>query len=197
MDRLIRTQVLVAIEEADVLVLLVDGKAGPHPLDYAVAEHLRRRRSRWCWPSTRSTTWARPRPPRTTTSGTWGSASRSRSALSGKGSGDVLDQMLWATSRSGEEEVEEALRVAVIGRPNVGKSSFVNRLLGEERLVVSDVAGTTRDAIDTPMRYKGRTLVFVDTAGLRRQSEDRRGGGVLQLAPHRAGHRARGRVRCS
>jgi len=60
--------------------------------------------------------------------------------------------------------------VAVIGRPNVGKSSFVNRLLGEERLVVSDVAGTTRDAIDTPMRYHGRTFMFVDTAGLRRQS---------------------------
>jgi GTP-binding protein len=57
-----------------------------------------------------------------------------------------------------------------VGRPNVGKSSFVNRLLGEERLVVSEVAGTTRDAIDTPMRYHDRTIVFVDTAGLRRQS---------------------------
>src|SRR5207245_4691165 len=55
-------------------------------------------------------------------------------------------------------------------RPNVGKSSFVNRLLGEERLVVSDVAGTTRDAIDTPMRYHSRDVVFIDTAGLRRQS---------------------------
>src|SRR5205823_8571495 len=62
------------------------------------------------------------------------------------------------------------MQIAVIGRPNVGKSSIVNRLLGEDRLVVSDVAGTTRDAIDTPMRYKGRTFVFIDTAGLRRQS---------------------------
>jgi GTP-binding protein len=61
--------------------------------------------------------------------------------------------------------------VAVIGRPNVGKSSFVNRLLGEDRLVVTDVAGTTRDSIDTPMKYHGRELVFVDTAGLRRQSK--------------------------
>jgi GTPase len=61
--------------------------------------------------------------------------------------------------------------VAVIGRPNVGKSSFVNRLLGEDRLVVSEVAGTTRDAIDTPMRYHGRLFIFVDTAGLRRQSK--------------------------
>ena len=61
--------------------------------------------------------------------------------------------------------------VAIVGRPNVGKSTLVNRLLGEERLVVSDVAGTTRDAIDTPMRYHGETIVFVDTAGLRRQSK--------------------------
>jgi GTP-binding protein len=61
--------------------------------------------------------------------------------------------------------------VAVIGRPNVGKSSVVNRLLGEERLVVSETAGTTRDAIDTPMTYHGRRLIFIDTAGLRRQSK--------------------------
>ncbi|HEU0014673.1 MAG TPA: ribosome biogenesis GTPase Der, partial [Longimicrobium sp.] len=92
------------------------------------------------------------------------------SSTSGKGSGDVLDQIVWQLPEGTEEE-EEALRVAVIGRPNVGKSSFVNRLLGEERLVVSDVAGTTRDAIDTPMQYKGRRLVFVDTAGLRRQAK--------------------------
>ena len=57
-----------------------------------------------------------------------------------------------------------------IGKPNVGKSSFVNQLFGEERLVVSEIAGTTRDAVDTPMRYHGQTLVFVDTAGLRRQA---------------------------
>jgi GTPase len=61
--------------------------------------------------------------------------------------------------------------LAVVGRPNVGKSSFVNRLLGEERLVVSEIAGTTRDAIDTPMTYHGRKLIFVDTAGLRRQTK--------------------------
>src|SRR5258706_12943853 len=68
-------------------------------------------------------------------------------------------------------EVPDALRVAVVGRPNVGKSSIINRLLGEERLVVADTAGTTRDAIDTPMMFHGRELIFVDTAGLRRQSK--------------------------
>jgi GTP-binding protein len=171
MDRLIRHQVLAAIGEADVLVQIVDGKAGPHPLDYAIAEHLRKTQKPAVLLVNKidnlgSDTavahhdfWdlglGEPQPV---------------SSLSGKGSGDVLDQIVWQLPE-GTEEVEEALRVAVIGRPNVGKSSFVNRLLGEERLVVSDVAGTTRDAIDTPMRYKGRTFIFVDTAGLRRQSK--------------------------
>ncbi|HVH13440.1 MAG TPA: ribosome biogenesis GTPase Der [Longimicrobium sp.] len=170
MDRLIRDQVLAAIGEADVLVQIVDGKAGPHPLDYAIAEHLRKTQKPAVllvnkMDNLGSDTavahhdfWdlgiGEPQPV---------------SSLSGKGSGDVLDQIVWQLPE-GTEEVEEALRVAVIGRPNVGKSSFVNRLLGEERLVVSDVAGTTRDAIDTPMKYHGRTLMFVDTAGLRRQS---------------------------
>src|SRR5439155_4220575 len=92
------------------------------------------------------------------------------SANNGMGSGDLLDAVV---ERLPPVEVEEqtALSVAVVGRPNVGKSSFVNRLLGEERLVVSEVAGTTRDAIDTPMRYHGRQIIFVDTAGLRRQSK--------------------------
>jgi GTP-binding protein len=70
-----------------------------------------------------------------------------------------------------QAETPSALRVAVIGKPNVGKSSFVNRLLGENRLVVADAPGTTRDAIDTPMRYHDRQFIFVDTAGLRRQSK--------------------------
>jgi hypothetical protein len=68
-------------------------------------------------------------------------------------------------------EDETSLRVAVVGRPNVGKSSFVNKLLGEERLVVSEISGTTRDAIDTPLTYHGRKMIFVDTAGLRRQTK--------------------------
>jgi GTP-binding protein len=91
------------------------------------------------------------------------------SANNGKGSGDLLDVVVERLPVIASEE-DNGLHVAVVGRPNVGKSSFVNRLLGEERLVVSEVAGTTRDAIDTPMRYHGHDLVFIDTAGLRRQS---------------------------
>jgi GTPase len=172
MDQAIRQQVLFAIEEADLLVLMVDGKAGPHPLDYAVAEHLRRTQKPAVLLVNKVDNLGAP-----TATGHhdfWElglGEPQPVSSLSGKGSGDVLDQIVWALPERTEEEAEDVLRVAVIGRPNVGKSSFVNRLLGEERLVVSDVAGTTRDAIDTPMRYKGRTLVFVDTAGLRRQSK--------------------------
>jgi GTP-binding protein len=92
------------------------------------------------------------------------------SAQNGKNSGDLLDVLVERLPEALPED-EEALRVAVVGRPNVGKSSFVNRLLGEERLVVSEIAGTTRDAIDTPMTYHGRKLIFVDTAGLRRQTK--------------------------
>ena len=174
MDQLIRTQVLTAIDEADVVVLVVDGKAGPHPLDYRVAEYLRRTR--------------RPTLVLVNKVDNLGAATATEhhefwdlglgeplplSSLSGKGSGDVLDAIVSALPEAGGEEEEPGLRVAVIGKPNVGKSSLVNRLLGEERLVVSDVAGTTRDAIDTPLVYEGRKLIFVDTAGLRRQSRVR------------------------
>ena len=94
------------------------------------------------------------------------------SSVSGKGSGDLLDNLVGMLPPHTEDESgEEALYIAVIGKPNVGKSSFINKLLGEERLVVSEVAGTTRDSIDTPYRFHGRTLVFIDTAGLRRQSK--------------------------
>jgi GTP-binding protein len=171
MDRLIRDQVMAAIGEADVLVMVADGKSGPHPLDYAIAERLRRA--------------AKPTVLLVNKVDNLGSANAQQhhdfwdmglgeplpvSSTSGKGSGDVLDQIV-AHLPDVEGEEDESLRVAVIGKPNVGKSSFVNRLLGEERLVVSDVAGTTRDAIDTPMQYKGRRLIFIDTAGLRRQSK--------------------------
>ncbi len=171
MDRLIREQVVAAIGEADVLVQIVDGKAGPHPLDYAIADFLRKQEKPTVLlvnkvdnlgnvtATAHHDFWdlgvGEPYPV---------------SSLNGKGSGDVLDVIVEHLPEV-EGEEPESLRVAVIGKPNVGKSSFVNRLLGEERLVVSEVAGTTRDAIDTPMQYHGRRLVFVDTAGLRRQAK--------------------------
>jgi GTP-binding protein len=171
MDRLIRDQVLAAIGEADVLVLVTDGKAGPHPLDYAIAEHLRRAAKPTILVVNKVDNLGAPNALAHHDFWDMGVGEPLPvSSTSGKGSGDVLDQIV-AHLPEVEGEEEEALRVAVIGKPNVGKSSFVNRLLGEERLVVSDVAGTTRDAIDTPMQFKGQRLTFIDTAGLRRQSK--------------------------
>jgi GTP-binding protein len=96
------------------------------------------------------------------------------SATQGLGTGDLLDRVTEALEQSprGEETEEDGVvRLAVIGRPNVGKSSLVNRLLGEERVIVSDLAGTTRDAIDTLVEIDGKPVVLVDTAGLRRRTK--------------------------
>jgi GTPase len=94
------------------------------------------------------------------------------SAAQGLGTGDLLDRLTAALPEGAEaEEDEDVVRLALIGRPNVGKSSMVNRILGDERVIVSEVAGTTRDAIDLPFAYDDRRLVLVDTAGLRRQAK--------------------------
>jgi GTP-binding protein len=93
------------------------------------------------------------------------------SAANGKNSGDLLDLVVSKLPPTDGEALTQALRIAVVGRPNVGKSSFINRLLGEDRLVVSEISGTTRDSIDTPFTFHGREFIFIDTAGLRRQSK--------------------------
>jgi GTPase len=165
----IRRQVVAAIEEADLLVLLVDGKAGPHPLDARIAEMLRKVEL----PTLLVVNKMDRLPDETAQHEFWQLGMGEPlpvSAISGKGSGDLLDRIVELLPTVGEMEDTEELAVAVIGKPNVGKSSFVNRLLGEERMVVSEVAGTTRDSVDTPLRYHGRTLVFIDTAGLRRHA---------------------------
>lgn len=168
MDVEIRKQVDQAIQEADLLLLIVDANAGVHPMDSRVVELLREARKPWILVANKVDD------PRSTDFYEFYRLGAGDpvpvSAINGKNSGDLLDLVVERFPPV-EPEAESALRVAVVGRPNVGKSSFVNRLLGEERLVVSEVAGTTRDAIDTPMRYHDRTIVFIDTAGLRRQSK--------------------------
>ena len=94
------------------------------------------------------------------------------SAVHGHGTGDVLDRCVsYFPERSGEEEEDDAVKVAIIGKPNVGKSSLVNRILGETRVIVSNVAGTTRDAVDTPFENETGKYVFIDTAGIRKKSK--------------------------
>ncbi len=172
LDRMVRDQALTAVEEADVILFVVDGKSGVHPLDERLAGTLRdsgrplilvvNKMDNLPFDPAHHDFWSlglgEPIPV---------------SAISGKGSGDLLDRVVAALPVEEGEPDPSDLRVAVIGRPNVGKSSFVNRLFGEERVVVSDVPGTTRDPIDSTFPYHGRRLVFVDTAGLRRQSRVR------------------------
>jgi GTP-binding protein len=98
------------------------------------------------------------------------------SALHGHGTGDLLDRIVEALPGVARDEVgEDAIRVAILGRPNVGKSSLLNALVGQERVIVSDVPGTTRDSIDTVLERDARTFVLVDTAGLRRKRRQRQG----------------------
>jgi GTP-binding protein len=167
MDVEIRRQVEMAVEEADLLLFMVDAQAGVHPADSNVVEFLRQSRRPWLLVANKVDD------PRSVAYyefyGLGAGEPIPVSAINGKGSGDLLDAMVERLP-SVEDVPSDALRIAVIGRPNVGKSSFVNRLLGEERLVVSSIPGTTRDAIDTSMRYHDHELIFVDTAGLRRQS---------------------------
>jgi GTP-binding protein len=168
MDVEIRRQVDEAMGEADLLLFIVDARAGLHPADFNVAEVLRNSQKPWLLVANKVDD------PRDADFYEFYQLGVDEvfpvSAINGKNSGDLLDAVVARLPQVAAEPAD-SLRIAVIGRPNVGKSSFVNRLLGEERLVVSEVAGTTRDAIDTPMRYHGRQFVFVDTAGLRRQSK--------------------------
>ena len=167
MDVEIRRQVQQAIDEADLLLFVVDAKAGLHPVDQRIAELLRTAGKPFLVIANKADN------PKATDFYEFYELGAGDpipvSAISGKQSGDMLDVVV-ANIPEVRAEDDTSLKIAVIGRPNVGKSSFVNRLLGEDRLVVSDVAGTTRDAIDSPMRYHERDLVFIDTAGLRRQS---------------------------
>lgn len=167
MDVEIRRQVDLAIAESDVLLFIVDAIGGLNPTDAHIAEMLRTSGKPWLLVANKVDK------PQSTDYYEFFNLGAGNpipvSAVNGHGSGDLLDALTERFPVATPLD-EESLAIAVIGRPNVGKSSIVNRLLGEERLVVSEIAGTTRDAIDTPMRYHGRTFVFIDTAGLRRQS---------------------------
>ena len=168
MDVAIKRQVREAIAEADLMLFMVDAKAGLHPSDSRILDMLRGSRKPWLVVANKVDD------PKSTDYFEFFNLGAGDvlpvSATNGKNSGDLLDAIVARLPETAEEPGPETLRIAVIGRPNVGKSSFINRLLGEERLVVSDTPGTTRDSIDTPFTYHQRPFIFVDTAGLRRQS---------------------------
>jgi GTPase len=165
----IRRQALIAVEEADLAVLVVDARAGLRPGDEELARELRGGRVPVVVAANKVDD-ARQEGLAAEFYGLGLGDPIAVSATQGLGTGDLLDTLVARLPRGGEETAE-ATRLAVIGRPNVGKSSLVNRLLGEERVIVTPVAGTTRDAIDTHIEFEGRPLTLVDTAGLRRRTK--------------------------
>ena len=169
MDVAIKRQVRQAIAEADLMLLTVDAQAGLHPSDARIVDLIRQSRKPWMLVANKVDA------PTSTEFFEFFNLGAGDpipvSAANGKNSGDLLDALVARLPVSEADGPAEATRVAVIGRPNVGKSSFINRLLGEDRLVVSEVAGTTRDSIDTPFTFHGEPYIFVDTAGLRRKSK--------------------------
>ena len=169
MDRAIRRQADLAIEEADLILFVVDGLAGLHPIDEAIAHHLRRTKRPVMVVVNKLDAMPKVLPDPEFYGLGLGDLVPVSAAV-GKGSGDLLDAIVERLPPKEADPPEDEIRVAIVGRPNVGKSSLANRLLGEDRYVVSPVAGTTRDAVDSMLTYHGKPIRFIDTAGLRRKS---------------------------
>jgi GTPase len=165
----IRRQALIALEEADLAVLVVDARAGLRPGDEELARELRGGRVPVIVAANKVDD---PRQEGLAAEfyGLGLGDPVPVSATQGLGTGDLLDRVVEGLPTGAAEEAEST-RLALIGRPNVGKSSLVNRLLGEERVIVTPQPGTTRDAIDTRIEFEGRPVTLVDTAGLRRRTK--------------------------
>jgi GTP-binding protein len=170
MDRAIRRQVEFALAEADVILFLVDGREGLNPVDHAIADRLRKTDLPVLLAVNKLDNLEQSTEQYAFYALGFGDP-LGVSAAVGKGSGDLLDAVVERLPPFDPAEAEDTINVAVVGRPNVGKSSLVNRLLGEERHLVTPQAGTTRDAIDSVLRFQGKTLNFIDTAGLRRRAK--------------------------
>ncbi len=169
----IRTQVGIAVETADVIVFLTDVTTGPVAADREIAQYLKRSRKPVVLAVNKVDSVGNP-PPEFYEFYELGAEHGpfAVSGIHGTGSGDVLDCVVSLLPEAeNEEEDADRVRVCVIGKPNAGKSSLVNRILGEERMIVSEVPGTTRDAVDTEIDNEYGKFTFIDTAGIRRQSK--------------------------
>ena len=171
MEKMILSQAETAVEQADLILLVVDAQTGIDKTDSRIAAGLLKSGRKTLLLANKCDSplqeseifqflklgLGEPMP---------------ISATGGRGIGDTLDRIVSLLPEELDSEIaDEPIRLAIIGRPNVGKSSFVNRLLGEERAIVSPQPGTTRDAVDTPFEFEGRKYVLTDTAGLRRKSK--------------------------
>ncbi len=172
-DSAIREQVMLTIEEADVILFVVDTETGISDLDAEVAAQLRRADQPVIVVANKSDNETR----KLAANEFWGLGFEqlfALSAINGTGTGDFLDAVVAALPDEPESDPEDdAPRIAFLGRPNVGKSSLANKLLGRTRSIVTEVAGTTRDAVDARLTYNDREMVLVDTAGLRKKARVR------------------------
>lgn len=168
----IRVQANIALEEADVVVFLTDAKDGVSPDDYELSRELRPVKKPVLVAVNKS-----DNPERDSYANEFYALGLGEvypiSGLHGRGVADLMDIVvgLLPTEEALEKDEREEVRVAIVGRPNVGKSSMINAFTGEQRMIVSDVAGTTRDAIDTQLEYRGERFTLIDTAGIRRRGK--------------------------
>lgn len=167
-----REQAQIAIDTADVIIFITDVRQGLVDADSKVADMLRRARKPVILAVNKVDNFDKFMPDVYEFYNLGIGDPNPVSASSRLGIGDLLDAVVsYFPEKTEEEEDDERPRVAIVGKPNVGKSSIINKLLGENRVIVSDIAGTTRDAIDTEIVHDGREYVFIDTAGLRRKSK--------------------------
>ena len=167
----IKEQAEVAMNEADVILFVVDGKAGLNPLDEEIAYYLRKKHKPIILCVNKIDNYQTQQED---LYDFWALGFDNLIGISAEHKtnlGDMLDLVVDLIDTVEMPEEEEGLKIAIIGKPNAGKSSLVNKLSGKERAIVSNIAGTTRDAIDTPIEYEGQKYVLIDTAGIRRKSK--------------------------
>ena len=167
-----REQAQIAIDMADVIIFMTDLKTGLVDSDGKVADMLRRSKKPLVLCVNKADRPVKDMPDVYEFYNLGIGDPYPISSVNRTGIGDMLDKVCESFQMGdGEEEEDDAIKIAIVGKPNVGKSSIINKLIGENRVIVSDIAGTTRDAIDTRVRHNGQDYVFIDTAGLRRKNK--------------------------